>query len=83
MSKRYYNSARHTIQVDWLDFMDELAEQVGVKPNLVKYFFTDRELWKALMFNPAVPYQYRLEGIALIVHFHDTLSPNKILKGWV
>ncbi|CAG2107437.1 unnamed protein product [Medioppia subpectinata] len=60
--KRYYESERHTIQVDWLNFMDELAQQVGVKPNITKYFFTDKELWRALMFGPALPYQYRLEG---------------------
>ncbi|CAG2102730.1 unnamed protein product [Medioppia subpectinata] len=63
--KRYYESERHTIQVDWLNFMDELAQHVGVKPNLLKYFFQDRELWRALMFGPALPYQYRLEGIIL------------------
>ena len=61
--QRYYNSDRHTIQVDWISFMDELAAQVGVKPPLLKYFFTDPELWRALMFGPSVPYQYRLEGI--------------------
>jgi len=61
--KRFYESDRHTIQVDWLDFMDELAAQVGVKPPLFKYFFTDPELWRALAFGPSLPYQYRLEGI--------------------
>ncbi|CAG2180395.1 unnamed protein product [Oppiella nova] len=60
--KRFYESDRHTIQVDWLDFMDELAAQVGVKPPLFKYFFTDPELWRALAFGPSLPYQYRLEG---------------------
>ncbi|CAG2103703.1 unnamed protein product [Medioppia subpectinata] len=60
--KRFYESDRHTIQVDWLDFMDELAQQVGVKPRLFKYFFTDPELWRALVFGPSLSYQYRLEG---------------------
>jgi dimethylaniline monooxygenase (N-oxide forming) len=63
-AKRYYESERHTIQVDWIPFMDELATIVGVKPNLWKYFFTDHELWRALVFGPCVPYQYRLEGIS-------------------
>ena len=61
--KRFYESERHTIQVDWLNFMDDLAVEIGVKPNLIEYFFTDPELWRALYFAPAVPYQYRLKGL--------------------
>ncbi len=61
--ERFYESERHTIQVDWIPFMDELATVVGVKPNLWKYFTSDPELWRALLFGPSVPYQYRLEGI--------------------
>ena len=60
--KRFYESERHTIQVDWINFMDELAQELGVRPNLVKYFFTDPVLWRALLFGAAAPYQYRLEG---------------------
>ena len=60
--KRFYESDRHTIQVDWINFMDEVAKQFGAKPNLLKYFFTDPELWSALFFGPSLPYQYRLEG---------------------
>ncbi|XP_035829107.1 flavin-containing monooxygenase 5 [Aplysia californica] len=62
MRKRYVDTARHTIQVDWLPFMDELAEMVGCKPNLLKYLFTDPRLFWALFNGPGVPYQYRLEG---------------------
>lgn len=67
--KRFYESDRHTIQVDWLPFMDELAKEVGVKPTLFKYFFTDPELWRALAFAPSLPYQYRLEGIIQLFLF--------------
>ncbi len=63
LMKRYYESERHTIEVDWIPFMDELATEVGVKPNLWKYFISDPELWRSLLFGPSVPYQYRLEGI--------------------
>ena len=62
MAKRYYESERHTIQVDWIPYMDELTEQFGAKPNITKLFFTDHKLWRALMFGPCLPYQYRLEG---------------------
>ena len=34
MAKRYVESQRHTIQVDYIPYMDELAEQFGCKPNL-------------------------------------------------
>ena len=34
MRTRYTKSQRHTIQVDWLPFMDEIAEFVGCKPTL-------------------------------------------------
>ena len=37
MSHRYVSSKRHTIQVDYLPFMDELAELTGNKPNLGRY----------------------------------------------
>jgi len=34
MAKRYNKSLRHTIQVDYIPFMNELAELVGCKPDL-------------------------------------------------
>ncbi|XP_065288865.1 flavin-containing monooxygenase 5-like [Dermacentor albipictus] len=61
MRRRYVASLRHTIQVDWIDYMDELASQIGARPNILKYFFTDNELFRALL-GPCVPYQFRLEG---------------------
>ncbi len=64
LMKRFYVSDRHTIQVDWIPFMDELATIVGVKPNLWKCFITDPKLWKALLFGSCVPYQYRLKGFS-------------------
>ena len=36
ISERYVESTRHTIQVDWIPYMDEIAEQVGCKPDLGK-----------------------------------------------
>ncbi|XP_075545125.1 flavin-containing monooxygenase 5-like isoform X2 [Dermacentor variabilis] len=61
MRRRYVSSPRHTIQVDWINYMDELANQIDARPNLLKYFFTDNELFRALL-GPCVPYQFRLEG---------------------
>jgi len=36
MSKRFVTSQRHTIQVDYIGYMDELAKMYGCKPNLGK-----------------------------------------------
>jgi dimethylaniline monooxygenase (N-oxide forming) len=36
MHERYYASQRHTIQVDYVTFMDELAELVGCRPDFCK-----------------------------------------------
>jgi len=63
MSERYYESERHTIQVDWVPFMDELAKEVGVYPPIWKYLFTDFRLFINLLFGSSTSYQYRLTGI--------------------
>jgi dimethylaniline monooxygenase (N-oxide forming) len=34
MAKRYVATQRHTIQVDWTPFMDEIAEQIGCRPRI-------------------------------------------------
>lgn len=55
-------SRRHTVQVDYIPYMDELACQVGVKPNLFSLFLTDPKLALEVAFGPCTPYQYRLRG---------------------
>ncbi|XP_026709331.1 dimethylaniline monooxygenase [N-oxide-forming] 5-like isoform X2 [Athene cunicularia] len=62
MAERYVKSQRHTIQVDYIPYMDELACQVGVKPNLLTLFLTDPKLALEVAFGPCTPYQYRLQG---------------------
>lgn len=62
IDRRYFKGARHTMQVDWIPFMDEIAAQFGAKPNMMKYLFTDPALWFTLYFGPCLPYQYRLNG---------------------
>lgn len=62
MAKRYYAGPRHTLQVDWCDFMDQVAIEFGVKPNLWKFLFKDPVLFWHLLWGPLVPYQYRLDG---------------------
>ncbi|XP_004646113.1 dimethylaniline monooxygenase [N-oxide-forming] 5-like [Octodon degus] len=62
MEKRYVKTARHTIQVDHIEYMDEIAALVGVKPNLLFLFFSDPKLAIEVFFGPCTPYQYRLQG---------------------
>uniref|UniRef100_A0A0K0DPN8 Flavin-containing monooxygenase n=1 Tax=Angiostrongylus cantonensis TaxID=6313 RepID=A0A0K0DPN8_ANGCA len=41
MRARYVKSPRHTIQVDYIPYMDELANIVGCRPNIVKLILSD------------------------------------------
>ncbi|GIY20290.1 flavin-containing monooxygenase 5 [Caerostris extrusa] len=61
-AKRYCPSEKMTVRVDFIPYMDELATEIGAKPNLWKLFFTDFKLYYALVFGASLPYQYRLEG---------------------
>ncbi|KAK3714624.1 hypothetical protein RRG08_020880 [Elysia crispata] len=60
--RRYVHTARHTFQVDWLPYLDELATLIGCKPNLGRILLTDPVLCWSLVFGPGTPYQYRLDG---------------------
>ncbi|XP_019936740.2 flavin-containing monooxygenase 5-like [Paralichthys olivaceus] len=62
MAKRYVASQRHTIQVDYINYMDEIAEQVGVRPHILKILLTDPRLGFKVLLGPCSPYQYRLRG---------------------
>ncbi|KAL0164106.1 hypothetical protein M9458_039859, partial [Cirrhinus mrigala] len=52
----------HTIQVDYILYMDELAKQVGVRPPILKLLLTDPRLSVNVIFGPCTPYQFRLHG---------------------
>lgn len=62
MAKRYVSSQRHTIQVDYLNYMDEIAGLLGVRPNIPRLLLTDPRLGLKVLFGPGTPYQYRLKG---------------------
>lgn len=62
MAKRYVNSQRHTIQVDVIPYMDEIAEQIGVRPNIMQLFTSDPRLAFEVYLGPCSPYQFRLTG---------------------
>lgn len=62
VSSRYVASQRHTIQVDYIPYMDELAKQINVRPNLLWMLLTDPCLSWKVMSGPCTPYQFRLNG---------------------
>uniref|UniRef100_A0A1I8G0P9 Flavin-containing monooxygenase n=1 Tax=Macrostomum lignano TaxID=282301 RepID=A0A1I8G0P9_9PLAT len=62
VAARFVISARHTIQVDWIPYMDELAAEIGCRPPLLRLLLTDPALFRAVVFEPCTPYQFRLVG---------------------
>lgn len=60
--ERYISGSRHARQVDWIDYMDELAAIVGCKPRLLNMLLSDPKLCWACVFGPCLPYQFRLSG---------------------
>ncbi|KAK7133346.1 hypothetical protein R3I94_015274 [Phoxinus phoxinus] len=62
MAQRCVATQRHTIQVDYIPYMDELAKQVGVHPSILKLLLTDPRLALNIIFGPCTPYQFRLHG---------------------
>jgi dimethylaniline monooxygenase (N-oxide forming) len=62
MDARYVDSRRHTIQVDYIPYMDELADLIGVRPNILSTALHDPQLAWRLLVGPNVAYVYRLQG---------------------
>ena len=55
-------SKRTPLQVDFVDYMDDLAGEIGIRPSLLWLFFTDYALFKRLLWGPMTAYQYRVTG---------------------
>ncbi|XP_036879875.2 flavin-containing monooxygenase 5-like [Manis javanica] len=60
--KELLNSPRVRRRVQYVDYMDEIASEIGVKPNLFSLFLWDPKLAVEIFFGPCTPYQYRLQG---------------------
>uniref|UniRef100_UPI00358FF602 flavin-containing monooxygenase 5-like isoform X1 n=2 Tax=Myxine glutinosa TaxID=7769 RepID=UPI00358FF602 len=56
------NGQRHPYEVSFIDYMDDVANQIGVKPNLLRLSLRDPALACSVFFGPCTPYQYRLQG---------------------
>ncbi|KAI9547803.1 hypothetical protein NQZ68_015069 [Dissostichus eleginoides] len=50
------------LQVEYIPYLDFMAKEVGVRPNLLTLLLTDPVLWVRIFFGPCTPYQYRLTG---------------------
>ncbi|ETN73901.1 Flavin-binding monooxygenase-like protein [Necator americanus] len=62
MKRRYFQSEKHTIQVDYVKYMDEISSIIGCKPNISKFMWSDPRFALRLFMGANVPYVYRLEG---------------------
>ena len=49
-------------QTFWIEYMDELAAEINVKPSLFRMFVSDPCLSIRCFLGPCVPAQYRLRG---------------------
>lgn len=55
-------SLSQKLQTNYIDYLDELALEIGAKPDLVSFLFKDPKLAVKLYFGPCNSYQYRLVG---------------------
>ncbi|TMS35821.1 hypothetical protein L596_003135 [Steinernema carpocapsae] len=62
LSMNFVKSRRHTMEVNYVGYMDELAGLIGVAPNMWNLFQTDIKLAFCVLFGPCTAYQYRLSG---------------------
>lgn len=60
MAKRYVDSTRHTIQVDFIPFLDELAELAGCKPNICMYCTNKMKILCVNLYIVLLHFQYKI-----------------------
>ncbi|XP_026373159.2 flavin-containing monooxygenase 5-like [Ursus arctos] len=58
----FLTNPRDSRRIQYMDYMDEIASEMGVKPNLLSLFLWDPKLAMEIFFGPCTPYQYRLRG---------------------
>lgn len=62
MKSFFIPTPRHSLMIDKIAYVEELAKIIGVKPNYFKLLLTDPKLYYALVTSPVLNYQYRLQG---------------------
>lgn len=48
--------------MNYIPYLDTIAKEVGVRPNIVWLLLTDPSLGLRVLFGPCTPYQFRLSG---------------------
>lgn len=48
--------------MDYIEYLDEVATEIGCKPNILGLLLTDPVLALKVIFGPCTPAQYRLKG---------------------
>ncbi|XP_043540175.1 dimethylaniline monooxygenase [N-oxide-forming] 3-like [Chiloscyllium plagiosum] len=62
LSSRSDGTQRRTLQVDYIPYMDGLAEEIGARLDVKRLFLADPRLAFQVFFGPCSPYQFRLTG---------------------
>ncbi|XP_074524012.1 flavin-containing monooxygenase 5-like [Halichoeres trimaculatus] len=62
MNQKFVCSRQNPLQVDYIPYLDSLAEQVGARPNFLGLLLKDPKLALHVFLGPCTPYQYRLSG---------------------
>jgi len=60
--RHFIDRRRHTVQVQYVQYMRDLAKLMGVEPKIWKRVLKDPILFNRLIFHGLVPYQFRLDG---------------------
>ncbi|XP_069088086.1 dimethylaniline monooxygenase [N-oxide-forming] 2-like isoform X1 [Pleurodeles waltl] len=60
--ERFGTRRQNSLQLDQIEYFDELATEIGAKPNIPFLFLTDPLLALELFFGSCTPFQYRLVG---------------------
>ncbi|XP_072494289.1 flavin-containing monooxygenase 5-like [Notamacropus eugenii] len=62
LDKLFLTKPWNASRVPYVDYMDAVASEIGVKPNVFSLFLRDPKLALEVFFGPCTPYQYRLQG---------------------
>nr|XP_057930295.1 flavin-containing monooxygenase 5-like isoform X2 [Doryrhamphus excisus] len=62
MHNRYACSERTPIQVDYIPYLDSVADKIGVRPSIARLLLKDPRLALQVLLGPCTSYQYRLTG---------------------
>ncbi|XP_069497370.1 dimethylaniline monooxygenase [N-oxide-forming] 2-like [Ambystoma mexicanum] len=60
--KSFGTARQNCLQLDQIEYFDELATDIGAKPNIPWLFLTDPQLALEIFFGSFTPFQYRLTG---------------------